>query len=276
MNPTLALTSRLRPCLSVVVLALFLAVGALAGSQGAQAADPPASAPATDADEDLTRILTKLDDLWRGDSSQGTMTMHVKTKHWERSLTMEMWSKGKEKTLIKVLKPLKEQGSATLKIGQDIYTYLPKTDRTIKLTSAMMGGSWMGSHFTNDDLVKEERMSEDYSSALTFKGEREGKQVLEITMTPKPDAAVVWGKVVATVRGSDDQPLRFDYYDEEGELARSMTFDRYEVTGGRLMPMVMRMIPADKPGEFTEITYDSLVFNVAIADSFFSLSALRR
>ena len=124
----------------------------------------PAISPALAADTDIVRakkILREIDDLWRGESSHGRFSMLVKTRHYTRSLQMEGWSKGTEQTLMRILKPLKERGTATLKSGSTIYTYLPRTDRTIRLTSGMMMGSWMGSHFTNDDLVKESRMDED-------------------------------------------------------------------------------------------------------------------
>ena len=229
-----------------------------------------------DAKPDPDAILRKIDDLWRGDSSWGVITMKVKTAHWERSLTMEIWSEGTERTLVRVLKPLKEKGTATLKVGNEIYNYLPKTDRTIKLTAAMMMGSWMGSHFTNDDLVKENRMSDDYSSKVTFTGLRDGVEVVDITLTPKHEAAVVWGKVIVVVRAGDTQPLSLDYFDEEGQVARRMMLSDHRKISGRLLPVRMRMVPSDKPGEYTEIVYEKLEFDKKIRKGFFSLDQLRR
>ena len=117
-------------------------------------------------------LLSKVDDLWRGQSSYAITSMHVKTEHYERTMRMEGWSKGKEKTLFRIMLPLREKGTSTLKSDNHIYTYLPKTDRTIKLTSGMMMGSWMGSHLTNDDLVKEARLEEDYTAEISFEGMR--------------------------------------------------------------------------------------------------------
>lgn len=111
-----------------------------------------------------------MDDLFRGKSSQGLMTMTVVTKHWKRTLTMQWWSKGKDRSLVRILAPKKEAGTATLRVGNDVWNYLPKVKRVIKLPSSMMSGSWMGSHFTNDDLVKESRMADDYTFKITFQG----------------------------------------------------------------------------------------------------------
>ncbi len=221
-------------------------------------------------------ILDKVDDLWRGDSSHGTMTMTITTAHWTRTLTIESWSKGKEKSLMRILAPKKEKGTTTLRSGNNIWNYLPKVKRVIKLPSSMMASSWMGSHFTNDDLVKESRMADDYTFTITFRGEREGRDVGEVTCIPKPDAAVVWGKVVVTVEEESYLPISLLYYDEDLNLARTMTFTDVGPMGGRMMPRLMRIIPADKPQESTVIKYHELDFNLPLKDTMFSLRSLQR
>ena len=118
-------------------------------------------------------VMDEVDRLLRGDSSRGVATMEVVTEHWQRSLTMEVWSLGTDHSLVRVTAPAKEAGTATLKVGKDIWNYLPKIDRTIKIPSSMMSGSWMGSHFTNDDLVKDSRLIDGYEIETTFDGERD-------------------------------------------------------------------------------------------------------
>ncbi len=229
---------------------------------------------------DASEILNEIDDMWRGKSSYALFTMKVKTANYTRSMTMRAWSSGKEKTLVRILAPVKEKGSATLKSGNNIYTYLPKTDRTIKLTSGMMMGAWMGSHFTNDDLVKESRLQDDYNVVIGFEGERDGESVIEFSLTPKPDAPVVWGKIVIEAfllkDGGYYLPLKERFYDEDMEVVRTMTFSGLKELGGRKLQTIMRVIPADEPDEFTEVIYETLEFNEEIPDSFFSLSGLRR
>jgi hypothetical protein len=228
------------------------------------------------ATERAERILREIDDLWRADSSHGILTMRVKTRHYTRTVKMESWTKGKDQSLIRILEPKKERGVATLKSGNTVYTYLPKTDRTIRLTSSMMMGSWMGSHFTNDDLVKESRLSEDYQPEITFNGEWQGREILEFTLHPLPEAPVVWNRIIIKVRADDYLPLVSLYFDEDESLVRTLTFSRITDMGGRELPAVMRMVPAENPDEYTELIYDSLQFNVHLDDSFFSLLQLRR
>lgn len=221
-------------------------------------------------------LMRKVDDMYRGTSSKGRMSMHIKTAHWERTLTMEMASYGEDYTLMRIISPRKEKGTATLKIDKEIYNYLPKTDRTIKISSGMMGGSWMGSHFTNDDLVQESRLSEDFKLSITFEGERDGQQVIEITLIPKPDAAVVWGKIISVIRASDSLPVVSSYFDEDMELVRTMTFTDVKTMAGRTIPTVMRLQPTDKPDEFTEIRYIDIAYDVGLDKSYFNLQRLKR
>jgi len=222
------------------------------------------------------QILDRVDDLFRGDSSHGRMTMRVKTAHWSRELTLEEWSKGKEKSLVRIRAPKKEKGTSTLKSGNDIWNYLPKVKRVIKLPSSMMGDSWMGSHFTNDDLVKESRMADDYDYSITFRGEDGGEKVTEVTCVPKAGAAVVWGKLVARVRDRDIMPLAVRYYNEDLKLARTMTFGDFRNFGNRSIPARTVIQPADKPKESTEVIQEELEFDVALDDSLFSLRNLSR
>jgi outer membrane lipoprotein-sorting protein len=222
------------------------------------------------------QILDKVDDLFRGKSSRSLATMSVTTAHWKRSLTLEFWSKGKDKSLVRVLAPKKEKGTTTLRSGNDIWNYLPKVKRIIKLPSSMMAASWLGSHFTNDDLVKESRMADDYTFELTFSGVSEGHEIVEITCHPKPKAAVVWGKVLVRARLKDYLPVFVKYFDEDLRLTRTMTFSKVDQLGHRLLPTLVTMVPEDKPEESTIILYKEFDFDLDLDDDFFSLRTLQR
>lgn len=223
-----------------------------------------------------SEILNIVDDLWRGESSYAVVTMRVKTEHYTRTMRMEGWSKGKEKTLFHVLEPLREKGTKTLKSDNHIYTYLPKTDRTIRLTSGMMMGAWMGSHLTNDDLVKEARLEEDYTASISFEGVRDGQNIIEFTLIPKPDAPVVWGKLVLTILANSYTPVLEIYYDEDMQRARTFTFSDLKLLGGKMRPALLRVVPEDKPDEYTEFIYEKLELNIPVSDAMFSKQSLKR
>jgi outer membrane lipoprotein-sorting protein len=227
------------------------------------------------AQPDAREIVERIDRLMRGDSSRGVATMEVVTEHWERTMTMEMWSLGTDYSLVRLRAPAKDAGTATLMAEDDIWNYLPKVDRSIKIPSSMMGGAWMGSHFTNDDLVQESQMIDVYDAEVAFDGERDGVMVWELRLTPKPEAAVVWGSLEFLVGQDDNLPRWAKYYDEDGELVRTMDYSEVTEFGGRLVPAVMNMQPADKPGERTTIRYEELDFDIEIDESFFSLRTLQ-
>jgi hypothetical protein len=220
-------------------------------------------------------ILDEVDRLMRGESSRGVVSMEITTEHWARKLDMEVWSLGTEYSLVRVQSPPREAGMATLKADQEVWNYLPRVDRTIKVPPSLMMGSWMGSHFTNDDLVKESRIVDDYEFEIAFEGERDGEDIWEFLLIPKPEAPVVWGRVEYEVRKRDKMPTSVRYYDEDGDLARSMEFSGFVTLGGRLVPARMDVIPADKPEERTTLIYHELDFDIGLDESFFSLRNLR-
>jgi len=221
-------------------------------------------------------IVDRVDQLLRGRSSRGTMEMEIVTEHWSRTMRMRLWSLGTRYALVRIESPRRDAGVATLKVGDNIWNYLPRVGRTMRVPPSLMGAAWMGSHFTNDDLVKESRIVEDYDIEMTYDGLRDGVRVWEFAMTPKPEAAVVWARVTERVRQADLMPLWARYFDDDGTLIRTLTFGDFRTMGGRLVPTRMVVQPADKPQEHTTITYTVLEFNVDLKPEFFSLERLRR
>ena len=230
----------------------------------------PASAITVD------ELVHHIDRLWHGETSQATMTMEVRTQRYQREMRLEAWSLGKDYSLVVIERPIKDRGIATLKVEENIWNYLPKIDRVTKIPSSMMSGSWMGSHFTNDDLVRESYFADDYESRITFEGERDGQAIYELTAIPRPEAPVVWGRVVMEIDQDTLAPVSARYYDEADELVRTMTFDRVERIDERFVPMRLTLQPEDKPTESTVITYQEIEFGVPLERSFFSLQNLER
>jgi len=255
-----------------LALAIALALAAHAHPGAARAAEPP---PSPDSPGFALYVMTRVDDLYRGVKSHGIMEMEVKTRHWSRTLELESWSLGTEYSLVRILAPKKEAGTATLKAKADLFTYLSKTGRTVKITSGMMGGSWMGSHFTNDDLVQTSRLSHDFVIAKTFDGDLAGVPVYTFTLTAKPDAAIVWGKIDVTVRKADLEPLTELFYDESGHQVRKMEFSDYRDVGGIVRPANMILTPLDGSGEYTRITWKKIEHDVSLDPGFFTLLKLK-
>lgn len=264
---------------ALFALGAFTAPAAWGAPPQGEAVDEVASeasngaAPSPDDPEFIPWVLDGVDDMYRGRSSHGLMEMKVKTKHWTRAIAMESWSLGEEYSLVRIVAPKKERGTATLKAKDDLFTYLNKTGRTIKITGAMMGSSWMGSHFTNDDLVRENRLADTFTFRRAKARESADTYVFELT--PKPDAAIVWGRVDVTVRRSDLLPTQQVFYDEDLKPARKMSFGEYKELAGKTVPTRIRMEPMDGSGEYTELVQRKLELDIALDPSFFNLKKLR-
>jgi len=259
-------------------LLLGTLVFALAGVSPSHAAvgGPRPAAPATAASLDLTAILDHTDDLYSSRSSHATLSMRVVTEHATREMTMETWSKGDDRFLVRILTPAKEAGTKTLKSGSSVWNYFPKINQVTKVSASLLNAGWMGSHVTNGDLVKHTRMSQSYKYTKTFEGERGGESVIELTLEPKPNAAVVWGKVVVVVRRGDKNPVEIQYYDESKSLAQTWAFSDTKKLATREVPTTIRVTPAKKQRESTEIRYKALELDVPLDDDLFSNRSLQK
>ena len=221
---------------------------------------------------DLAALVRDVEQQYHGTSSHALTTMQVRTVNWERTLEMEAWSLGRDYFLVRILEPAKERGVATLKRDREVWNYLPKVDRTIKVPPSMMGGSWMGSHITNDDLVKASHVDQDY----TFRLLEEGAGHWLIECLPRPEAAVVWGKIIYRLRKQPRVPEQIDYFDEEQQRVREIRFEEVRQLGDRTVPLKLTVTPLDKPGEQTVLHYRDLAFGVPLDQGYFNLRSLQQ
>ncbi len=228
------------------------------------------------AEPDVRDILDRVEKLLWGQTLQGRFEMTVTTPSWQRSLKLLVWVERPERSFIRIVAPAKEAGIASLRIKTEMWNYLPNIERVIKLPPSMMLQPWMGSDFTNDDLVKESSIINDYRHRLLEPVTVDGKPAYRIEALPKPDAAVVWGKIIYTVRLDDLIPLRQEFYSERGELARTMTFSNVGAIGGRTMPTRWEMRPTAKPGNVTTVLIEEAVFDRPIDSDVFSRRNLQK
>ncbi|MFV1996456.1 MAG: outer membrane lipoprotein-sorting protein [Acidiferrobacterales bacterium] len=213
--------------------------------------------------------------LW-GSTVNGRYEMTITTPYWKRTLMLRMWMRRPDKSFVRILSPAKEAGIGSLRIKSEMWNFLPKVERVIKIPPSMMLQPWMGSDFSNDDLVKESSMITDYTHKIVGTENYKGTEVYRIVSTPKPKAAVVWGSIVYVVRKSDSMPMRQEYIDERGQTIKVLTFSDIRKFGDRELPSQWEMRPTKKPGNFTRIRVVDVVFDKPIKDSIFSLRNLRR
>lgn len=221
---------------------------------------------------DARALVREVETKYRGETAYAVMRMRIRTAAWQRELVMESWSRGRDDFLAEIREPSKERGIRTLKVGDEIWNYLPRIDKLMKIPSSMMGDAWMGSHVTNDDLVQDSKIEDLYVFHVAWAD----PVTAAIEATPRPDAAVVWGRIFYVVDRVRQVPVEVRYDDEDGIAVRRIVFGDVRRIGDRWIPLRMTVLPLDKPDEATEIVYETLRFGEPIAADRFTLRALRR
>jgi outer membrane lipoprotein-sorting protein len=249
-----------RPPIVLILLAALLFQPLFSGQK----------APADEAE----KIVKKMDELYRSSASEALVEMEIITPHWRRTLKMRAWSEGLEKTFLRILEPKKEAGIATLRLGDEMWNYLPKTNKVIKIPPSMMMSSWMGSDFTNDDLVKEFTFIESYDFEMASPGSPEPGLVY-VKCVPKEGLPIVWGHVLIAAQEADLMPVWENFYDEKGSLMREMVFKEVKAFGNRRIPSVMELTPTTKEGQKTVLRYLEARFDAALDPDIFTLRNLR-
>jgi outer membrane lipoprotein-sorting protein len=229
---------------------------------------------AASTDDEIVRILEKMDRLYRSETSYSEVVMEIVTPRWERTLEMAIWTEGQDKTFIRIHAPRKEKGLGTLRIDNEMWNYLPRTNKVMKIPPSMMMGSWMGSDFTNDDIVNEITYLKDYTWEWAAVDEPE-EGVVYIRLTPKDGVPVVWGYLVIAVREDGLLPAWERYYDEKERLMRTMVFSDIRQFGTRTLPATLEITPASKEGHRTTVRYSESRFDEPHEGDVFSLRNLR-
>ena len=226
--------------------------------------------------QDIKEIIRISDEKFRGTSSEGEMTMIIERPTWSREVSMKNWSLGNEYSLIYITAPAKEKGQVFLKREKEMWNWVPNIERMIKIPPSMMMQSWMGSDFTNDDLVRESSIVNDYTHKLVGEEIIDGYNCYKAELIPLDDAPVVWGKVIIWVSKEDYYWLKAEYYDEDGYLVNTENLSEVKQMDDRKIPTRMEMIPADEPGNKTIIIFKNMKFSVKIDESFFSQQNMKR
>ena len=226
--------------------------------------------------QDAKQIVKKSDDLMRGLKSYSRLKMVIERPKWKRTVLMDAWTEGSEKAFIRTLAPAKEKGTTFLKVGREGWNYIPSIERVMKIPPSKMLQSWMGSDFTHDDLVKADSMVVDYTHKIDKEFEQDGIKFWQITLIPKENAAVVWGKVVLFIRQDNYVATRCEYFNEDSELVKYFETADIQTVDGKKVPMRFSMVNNKKPGHKTTIIYEELTFKPKLTPDTFTKANLKR
>lgn len=221
-------------------------------------------------------IIKKADDKRQGNSNEAVMSMTVVRPTWKRTYSFKSWAKGRDYSLALIVEPVKDKGQSFLKRKNEMWNWNPKIGRMIKLPPSMMSQGWMGSDYSNDDILKESSIVVDYNHKIVSSEKIAGYECYKIEMLPKADAAVVWGKLLKWISKDGFLQLKTEYYDEDNYLVKTENSSKVKKMDDREIPTCIEIIPADEPGNKTIVEVKSASFNIKIEDSFFSQQNMKR
>ncbi|MCF8371027.1 MAG: outer membrane lipoprotein-sorting protein [Bacteroidales bacterium] len=221
-------------------------------------------------------IIKAADDKMQGKTNYAEMTMKVVRPTWEREVKFKSWGKDRNYSLTLITYPAKEKGQTFLKREQEMWNWNPTINRMIKLPPSMMSQGWMGSDYSNDDILKESSIVVDYEHSIIGAETLEGKECWKLQLIPKEEAAVVWGKIIKWITKDDYLQLKSEYYDEDNYLVKTDVASQIKMMGDREIPTYIEIIPADEPGKKTIVTIDKAEFDIQIPDDYFSQQYMKR
>jgi outer membrane lipoprotein-sorting protein len=225
--------------------------------------------------QNATEIVKKADDLMQGVTSQSEMEMSIIRPTWQRSVTFKSWGKGRDLSMTLIISPAKEAGQSFLKLKNDMWNWNPTINRMIKLPPSMMAQGWMGSDYTNDDILKESSIVIDYNHKIIGSELISAYDCYKIELIPKEGAAVVWGKIILWISKTEYYELKAEYYDEDGNIVKTHKLSDVKFIYDRKIPTRFEIIPAGKPNHKTEVRILMSKFNIPIQDSFFSQQQMK-
>jgi outer membrane lipoprotein-sorting protein len=220
--------------------------------------------------QDAAEIVKKADDLMQGVTSESEMEMTVVRPTWQRTIAFKSWGKGRDLSITLITAPSKESGQSFLKLKNDMWSWNPTINRMIKFPPSMMSQGWMGSDYTNDDILKESSIVLDYTHRIIGSDQVAGYDCYKIQLDPKENAAVVWGKIILWISKAEYFELKAEYYDEDGLKVKTHLLSEIRFMYDRKIPTHFEIIPEDKPSQKTVVKILSAKFNIPLQDSFFS------
>jgi outer membrane lipoprotein-sorting protein len=225
--------------------------------------------------QDAKDIVRFANEAYRGKTSIAQFTMKIVRPKWERTYTIKSWSKGENFSLALIIAPAKDKGQAFLKRNNDLWNWMPTLNRMIKMPPSMMSQGWMGSDVSNDDMMRQSLLVDDYDQRIVKTETIDGRECWNIVLTPKPKSNVMWGKIVLWISKKGYLIMKQEYYDEDGSLAHTENCSEIKTMGNREITSKIEIIPAENPNQKTILIIDNIIFDKLLDDSFFSEQTMK-
>ena len=221
-------------------------------------------------------IIQMADEKVRGKTNHSILEMQIIRPTWNRTISMKSWSNGLDYSMTYITAPAKDKGQVFMKRETEMWNWMPSIGRMIKIPASMMSQGWMGSDYTNDDILKESSIVRDYNHSIDKEETIEGLACYKIKMMPKEEAAVIWAKVYKWITKDEFIQIRSEYYDEDDELVKSDFGYEFKKMDGRLIPTRIEIVPADGEGKKTVIFLKEVQFDIELPTAYFSQQNMKR
>ncbi|MCK5782100.1 MAG: outer membrane lipoprotein-sorting protein [Flavobacteriales bacterium] len=221
-------------------------------------------------------VIIKADELTRGKTNTSTMKMEIIRPTWKRSVEMKSWGRGMDYSMTYITSPARDKGQVFMKRKTEMWNWMPSIGRMIKIPSSMMSQGWMGSDYTNDDILKESSIVHDYHHEIVAEEKVEGFDCYKIELTPNEEAAVIWGKVLMWIVKDKYIQVKSEFYDEDEDLVKSNLAYDFKMMDGRVIPTRIEIVPADEEGKKTVLYIEKMKFDVDLPESFFTQQKMKR
>ncbi len=226
--------------------------------------------------QNADQIVKKAYYKTEGQSQYAYMEMKIIRPSWTRTIKFKFVSEGTKKALVLITSPANERGQTFLLYNNQLWMYNPTINSLIKLGPSMLSQGWMGSDYSNDQLLHEGSIIDDYTHKIIGSEQINGHDCWKILLTPKKNSSVVWGKQILWIDKHDFIILKQQLFDQDGYLVKTQTASAVKVMDGRKIPTVFTVIPNDNPDQKTVMTILQIKFNIRIPKRFFSLQNMRK
>lgn len=222
------------------------------------------------------QIVKKAEEKVRGKTNHSVLEMQIIRPTWNRTISMKSWSNGLDYSMTFITAPAKDKGQVFMKRETEMWNWMPSIGRMIKIPASMMSQGWMGSDYTNDDILKESSIVRDYNHSIDKEETIDGFTCYKIQMIPKEEAAVIWAKVYKWITKDEFIQIKSEYYDEDDDLVKSDFGYDFKKMDGRLIPSRIEIVPADGEGKKTVILLKEVQFDIELPTTYFSQQNMKR
>jgi outer membrane lipoprotein-sorting protein len=224
---------------------------------------------------DPDMILSKVDQNIIARNRISEAEMIIRGRHVDRTVRSISWIKGTETAFTEYLAPPRERGTKMLKQKDNLWTYFPRTDRTVSIAGHLLNQSIMGSDLSYSDLMEDPKLQNIYNAKIVGEETLLDRRCWILDLVAK-EKEVSYYKRKIWVDKERFIVLKENRYALSGRLIKTTEVKKIEKIDGRWVPVKIIFKDQLKSGEGTEFNLISIKFNDEIPDYVFTKANLKK